>query len=114
MIKFADFGVSKAVVGTLERRDITTPTAIQEMVLVDALEGKDVLAKSKTGSGKTLAFAIPIVERLDPEMKRPAAVVLVPTRELAVQVTEEMHDVAGAKNLRVAPVYGGVGLEKQA
>ncbi len=114
MITFADFGVSKAVVGALARRDITTPFPIQELVLVDALEGKDVLAKSKTGSGKTLAFAIPIVERLDPEMKRPAALVLVPTRELAVQVTEEMYDIAAAKNLRVAPVYGGVSLENQA
>jgi hypothetical protein len=73
-----------------------------------------VLAKSRTGSGKTLAFAIPIVETVEPSMTRPAALVLVPPRELAVQVTEEMHDVAASRNLRVAPVYGGARLEKQA
>jgi superfamily II DNA/RNA helicase len=80
----------------------------------DALAGKDVLAKSRTGSGKTLAFAIPIVEQIDASMARPSALVLVPTRELAHQVTEEMRDVAAAHNLRVAPVYGGVDLRKQA
>src|ERR671914_957450 len=84
------------------------------MVLKDALAGRDVLAKSRTGSGKTLAFAIPIVEQIDASMVRPSALVLVPTRELAVQVTEEMHDIAGARNLRVASVYGGVGIDKQA
>jgi superfamily II DNA/RNA helicase len=73
-----------------------------------------VLAKSRTGSGKTLAFAIPIVERIDPSAPRPAALVLVPTRELAVQVAEETRDVAKAKGLKVAAVYGGVSIRDQA
>ena len=111
---FAELGVSKAVRRALQRRDITSPFLIQQMVLPDALVGKDVLAKSRTGSGKTLAFALPIVERLEPDMTKPAALVLVPTRELAVQVTDDMKDIAAARNLRVAPVYGGVSLEKQA
>ncbi len=114
MSTFAELGASKAVASALERRGIKTPFPIQSLVLEDALAGKDVLAKSKTGSGKTLAFGIPIVERLNSEMKRPAALVLVPTRELAVQVTEEMRDIAAARNLRVAPVFGGVSLDKQA
>jgi ATP-dependent RNA helicase RhlE len=84
------------------------------MVMPDVMAGRDVLAKSRTGSGKTLAFAIPIVERLDAQMQRPGALILVPTRELAVQVTEEFHDIAAAHNLRVASVYGGVALPKQA
>jgi ATP-dependent RNA helicase RhlE len=114
MSSFADLGVSKVVERTLARRGISTPFKIQELVLADAIAGLDVLAKSQTGSGKTLAFAIPIVERVDASMARPSALILVPTRELAVQVTEEMHDIAAARNLRVAPIYGGVSIDKQA
>jgi ATP-dependent RNA helicase RhlE len=111
---FAELGASRPVAKALERRGIKAPFAIQTLVLGDALAGRDVLAKSRTGSGKTLAFAIPIVDRLEASMARPSALVLVPTRELAVQVTEEMRDIAAARNLRVAPVYGGVSIDKQA
>jgi superfamily II DNA/RNA helicase len=107
-------GASASVARALGRRGIHEPFEIQSLVLRDAIAGRDVLAKSRTGSGKTLAFAIPIVERLDPSGRRPEALVLVPTRELAVQVVEEMAEIAAARNLRVAPVYGGVGLERQA
>ena len=78
------------------------------------LAGLDVLAKSPTGSGKTLAFAIPIVERTTPKDARPSALVLVPTRELAVQVTDDFRSLARAKGLKVASVYGGVPLRSQA
>ena len=114
MASFAELGVSQPVTEALERRGITGPFPIQTMVLPDALAGHDVLAKSKTGSGKTLAFALPIVERLDPAAPAPAALVLVPTRELAVQVADEFTDVAAARGLRVAAAYGGVGLTAQA
>jgi superfamily II DNA/RNA helicase len=80
----------------------------------DALAGRDVLARSRTGSGKTLAFGVPIVERLSSNGPRPAALVLVPTRELAVQVTEEIKAVAKARGLRIASVYGGVSIRDQA
>jgi ATP-dependent RNA helicase RhlE len=111
---FEELGVSAPVRRALARREIHVPFEIQTLVMRDALAGRDVLAKSRTGSGKTLAFGIPIVERLEPSVPRPSALVLVPTRELALQVTEEMRDVAAARNLRVAPVYGGVALDKQA
>ncbi|HEX2240687.1 MAG TPA: DEAD/DEAH box helicase [Actinomycetota bacterium] len=114
MSSFAQLGASRVVAQALGRRNIHEAFPIQEMVLGDALQGMDVLAKSRTGSGKTLAFGIPIVERIDPSMKRPAALVLVPTRELAVQVTDEIKDIATSRNLRVAAVYGGVSLDKQA
>jgi len=114
MSTFAELGASPAVSKALARRGIEEPFPIQKLVIADAIAGRDVLAKSRTGSGKTLAFGVPIVERVNVEMKRPAALVLVPTRELAVQVTEEMRDIAAARNLRVAAVYGGVGLDKQA
>jgi ATP-dependent RNA helicase RhlE len=111
---FAELGASAPVTRTLARRAVTHPFEIQRLVLPDALAGRDVLAKSRTGSGKTLAFAIPIVETIDVNTARPAALVLVPTRELAVQVTTEMRDLAAARNLRVAAVYGGVPIPKQA
>ncbi len=78
------------------------------------LAGHDVLVKAPTGSGKTLAFGVPLVERLEAEDARAAALVLVPTRELAVQVAEALTDVARARALSLATVYGGVGLERQA
>jgi ATP-dependent RNA helicase RhlE len=111
---FVELGASEPVARALARRAINRPFDIQRLVVGDALAGRDVLAKSRTGSGKTLAFGIPIVERIQPSMARPAALVLVPTRELAVQVTEELRDIAGVHNLRVAPVYGGVAIGKQA
>ena len=97
----------------LAGRDIDTPFQIQALVIPEALQGGDVLAKSPTGSGKTLAFAIPIVQQLRPDQRRPAALVLVPTRELCAQVTEELELVAG-EGITVAAVYGGVPLRAQA
>ena len=110
---FPELGVSTAVVDALANRDILVPFAIQSLVLPDAMEGHDVLAKSQTGSGKTLGFAIPIVERIRPEDAKPAALVLVPTRELASQVAEDTEDIARAKGLRVALAYGGVSIGEQ-
>ena len=114
MRTFSDLGASAPVVRALQRRDIHTPFPIQTMVIPDALAGRDVLAKSRTGSGKTLAFAVPIVQRLEPSDPRPSALVLVPTRELAVQVVEELTIVAQATGLSVAAVYGGVSIPNQA
>ncbi|MDP9329470.1 MAG: DEAD/DEAH box helicase [Actinomycetota bacterium] len=112
---FHDLGVSDAVIETLSARGIIAPFPIQVMVIEDATSGRDTLAKSKTGSGKTLGFAIPIVEQLMPDStKRPEALVLVPTRELATQVKDDFHDIAKAKRLRVKAVYGGTNVKEQA
>jgi superfamily II DNA/RNA helicase len=110
---FRSLGASEAVCEVLADRGIDTPFHIQSLVIPEALRGGDVLAKSPTGSGKTLAFAIPIVQRLNPSARRPAALVLVPTRELCSQVTEELELVAGG-GIKVAAVYGGVPLKSQA
>src|SRR5215210_3923267 len=104
---FRDLGVSAPVADALAARFIHEPFPIQTLALPDALAGLDVLAKSPTGSGKTLAFALPIVERIAPTDHRPSALVLVPTRELAAQVTEELASLAPAKGLSVASAYGG-------
>jgi ATP-dependent RNA helicase RhlE len=111
---FSELGLSAPVVRALARSGIETPFEIQDLVIGDALSGRDVLAQSRTGSGKTVAFAAPMVDRIEPDESRPAAVVLVPTRELAVQVTGDFQAIAAARNLRVAPVYGGVPIDKQA
>jgi ATP-dependent RNA helicase RhlE len=109
---FRSLGVSEAVSNGLAARGIDAPFQIQALVIPEALNGGDILAKSPTGSGKTLAFAIPIVERLNTD-DRPAALVLVPTRELCSQVTEEFGLIAGDV-VKVASVYGGVPLKAQA
>ena len=111
---FLDLGVSRPVVDALAARQILAPFPIQALVMGDALAGHDVLAKSKTGSGKTLGFAIPIVERLDGSSPVPSALVLVPTRELAQQVSEDIAPIAKARGLKVGVAYGGVSINEQA
>jgi ATP-dependent RNA helicase RhlE len=112
MQSFHQLGVSARIAQQLAARDIHTPFPIQARVLPDALAGRDVLAKSPTGSGKTLAFALPIVERVEPGDSRPAALVLVPTRELCAQVAADFEAIADG--LRVATAYGGVPIAAQA
>jgi ATP-dependent RNA helicase RhlE len=111
---FAALGVSDAVARTLAERGITAPFPIQARVIPDALAGRDLLVRSPTGSGKSLAFGLPLVQRVEATDERPAALVLVPTRELASQIVEELRGVAHARALRVAAVYGGAGIHKQA
>jgi ATP-dependent RNA helicase RhlE len=111
---FSDLGVAEPIVGALARRSIETPFSIQALVLPDALAGNDVLARSPTGSGKTLAFAVPIAQRLEPRDARPSALVLVPTRELALQVAEELDYIGRTRGLKVAAVYGGTSVVRQA
>jgi ATP-dependent RNA helicase RhlE len=111
---FQTLGVSAPVVRALAKRAIHTPFAIQQSVLPDALAGLDILAQSPTGSGKTLAFGIPLVERTEGASGRPAALVLVPTRELAIQVADDLRPLAEAKRLRVVTVYGGASVGAQA
>jgi ATP-dependent RNA helicase RhlE len=111
---FRELGVSAPVVERLAARSILEPFRVEELVLPDALAGLDVLAKSPTGSGKTLAFGLPLVERTAANGDRPSALVLVPTRELAAQVSAELESLARVKKLTVAVVYGGVPLRVQA
>jgi ATP-dependent RNA helicase RhlE len=111
---FSDLGVAEPIATALARRQIRMPFSIQMLVLPDALAGQDVLARSPTGSGKTLAFAIPIAQRLEARDTRPSALILVPTRELATQVADELADIARVRGLEVAAVYGGSSVSAQA
>ena len=111
---FADLGVSPVVARALSERGLNNPFPVQASVIPDVLGGHDVLVKSPTGSGKTLALGAPLVDRIEATDPRAAALVLAPTRELASQIVEEIRDLAAARALSVAAVYGGVGIERQA
>ena len=113
-MSFAELGSSAAVVNALARRGIEEAFPIQQLVVPDVLDGHDVLIQSPTGSGKTLAFGVPLVDRIEATDKRPAALVLAPTRELATQIVDELREIAHARALSITAVYGGVGLERQA
>ena len=104
---FGALGVSAEVEQALAARGIVEPFRIQSLVVPDALNGRDILGKAPTGSGKTLAFALPIVELVSAGEPAPAALVLAPTRELALQVTEELTLLGKPKGLRAAAAYGG-------
>ncbi len=114
---FDSLGVDPALVKALAQQGITTAFAIQAMTVADALDGRDVCGKAKTGSGKTLAFGIPLLQRTmaarSTEPGRPRALVLVPTRELAVQVSEVLEPLAKEAGLRIVAVYGGADIERQ-
>jgi superfamily II DNA/RNA helicase len=111
---FRDLEVAPKIADSLEARGITVPFPIQRICLPDGLAGRDVLAQAPTGSGKTLAFAIPIVQAVTADSPTPAAIILVPTRELAVQVTEEFHMLLDDSRVRVVSVYGGTNIATQA
>jgi superfamily II DNA/RNA helicase len=106
---FADLGISKKIVERLSARGIESPFEIQALVIPDAIAGRDILGKAKTGSGKTLAFGVPLVQRMKSNAKGTQALVLVPTRELASQVTDDIKSFADPKT-RILATYGGVGL----
>jgi superfamily II DNA/RNA helicase len=115
MTTFADLGVPAELIAALTERGITEPFPIQSLTIPDALAGRDVCGKAKTGSGKTLAFGLPLLALTDrAEPRRPRALVLVPTRELALQVHDVLLPLAGAVDHRVTPVYGGAHLARQA
>jgi ATP-dependent RNA helicase RhlE len=101
------------VVDALNARSITQPFPVQEMVVRDALAGRDLLVQSPTGSGKTLAFGVPMVDLIDADGDGPRALVLAPTRELAGQIVVELEALAKARRLKITAVYGGVGFGPQ-
>ncbi len=111
---FTDLGVSDDLVSALDKTGITDPFPIQLMAIPDGLAGLDVCGKAQTGSGKTLAFGIPLIERARPaKPRRPVALVLVPSRELCVQVARELTPLAKARKYRLGTVYGGVSMGRQ-
>ncbi|MCI0425159.1 MAG: DEAD/DEAH box helicase [Actinobacteria bacterium] len=107
---FAHLGIADPLERALSKQGIETPFPIQEAAIPEALSGRDIRGKAPTGSGKTLAFGLPLLQQVGrAEPRRPRALVLAPTRELAEQITIELRPLAGVVDRRVAAVYGGVG-----
>ncbi|WP_419926701.1 DEAD/DEAH box helicase [Candidatus Poriferisocius sp.] len=112
--EFRFLGVASDLVASLKERGIQAPFPIQTLTIPDALAGRDVCGKAKTGSGKTLAFGLPMVENLSHAASHwVRGLVLVPTRELAVQVAEELRPLARHRDLTLDPIYGGAPMEAQ-
>ena len=113
MTKFIELGLSKPCVLALAQAGITEPTEIQEKSIPLIFEGRDVMASAQTGSGKTAAYALPVIECLEQPETKPRALVLVPTRELALQVMEQFTRFSNHCALRAVTLYGGTGYETQ-
>jgi superfamily II DNA/RNA helicase len=111
---FAALGLRDEIVDALSAKGITVPFPVQTLTIPDALAGKDVCGKAQTGSGKTLAFGLPVLQRMDrAQPHRPTGLVLVPTRELANQVCDELAPAAEAVGRSALAIYGGAPIEKQ-
>ncbi|WP_196159249.1 DEAD/DEAH box helicase [Reinekea sp. G2M2-21] len=113
-LTFADLGLTPAILSTLDSLGYENPTPIQEQAITSLLEGNDVLGLAQTGTGKTAAFALPLLCIIDTNTTKPQALVLCPTRELAIQVAEAFQTYArGNKNFHVLPIYGGADMRNQ-
>jgi len=111
-MKFEDFSVSKETLRTVSKIGFEEPTPIQVAAIPLIMQGKDVIGQAQTGTGKTAAFGIPIVEMAN-RGKKPFAIILEPTRELAVQVAQEMNRIGSGKKIYAFPVYGGKSIDIQ-
>lgn len=116
MDKFANFGLTKEMLQTISNMGFEEPTPIQEKAIPIIMQGKDILGQAQTGTGKTAAFGIPVVEKISREMiSVPSvyAIILTPTRELAIQVAEEMNKIGKLNKISAFPIYGGSSISRQ-
>ncbi len=114
-ITFKDLGLSEAMLKALEKKGYGYPTTIQQQAIPEFLQWKDVIAKAPTGTGKTFAFGIPMIEHVDPECQEIQGLILAPTRELAIQIGDELRGLLTYyQGIRVAVLYGGAGIVGQA
>ncbi len=110
---FEHLGVSDQILKALQQMGFEEATPIQESTIPLLMEGKDVIGQAQTGTGKTAAFGIPMVEKLDTREKAVQGIVVAPTRELAVQVAEELNRIGQVKGIRALPIYGGQEISRQ-
>jgi len=113
MKTFAEFGISPELVRATTNMGFEEATTIQELAIPIALNGKDIIGQAQTGTGKTAAFGLPMLEKIQPAGGAIQGLVITPTRELAVQVAEELNTLGKYKNLRALPIYGGQDIERQ-
>jgi len=113
-VRFDSLGLSSEIMRAMEKRGLVLSTPVQAGCIPPLMEWKDVIAKAPTGTGKTFAFGIPIVEHIDPDCEEVQAVILSPTRELAIQTTGELRDIAAFRpGVRTVCLYGGQPIGKQ-
>lgn len=111
---FAGFGLNDKLLKAIKELGYETPSPIQEKTIPLILEGRDIIGQAQTGTGKTAAFSLPMLEKIDPKSKQVQALVLTPTRELAIQVAEAIHSYAKhIGRIRILPVYGGQSISQQ-
>ena len=112
--RYDELGLSPAIMKAIEKKGYVQATPIQSGAIPYFMEGRDVIAKAPTGTGKTFAFGIPMVEHVDAEKKVVQGLVLAPTRELAIQIQEELRDLCEFKEgVKTVVLYGGAPIEKQ-
>ncbi|KFE62950.1 DEAD/DEAH box helicase [Hyalangium minutum] len=112
-IRFEDMNLSEPIRKAITERGYTNPTPVQAKAFQPAMEGRDLIVRSKTGTGKTAAFGLPLLEKISPDDKRVRALILCPTRELALQVAEELRALGKYKGIKVAAIYGGASMKQQ-
>jgi superfamily II DNA/RNA helicase len=110
---FSDVGLSNQLLRSISNMGFEEPTPIQEQAIPLGLEGRDIIGQAHTGTGKTAAFGIPLVERIRVDSEQIQGIVITPTRELAVQVAEELNKIGQFKGIRTLPIYGGQDIERQ-
>lgn len=110
---FKELGVSELLCTLLQGQGIVKPTPVQQEAIPPLVQGLDVIARAKTGTGKTLAFLLPIMDKIYTERAYPQALIMAPTRELALQITEEARKLARHTDIKILAVYGGQDVEKQ-
>ena len=110
---FEKMGLSHEVITAIAKMGFEAPTAIQEQAIPIAMTGRDIIGQAQTGTGKTAAFGIPMIEKIDSETRIVSGLVITPTRELAVQVAEELNTIGQVKNIRALPIYGGQDIIRQ-
>src|SRR5512139_2113302 len=110
---FAALALSPETLKSLEDKGYAAPTGVQAESIPLAMAGKDLVVQSRTGTGKTAAFGIPLVEKIDAAKGSVQAVVLAPTRELALQVAQEIVEIGRGRGVKVLSVYGGDSMERQ-
>lgn len=112
--KFKELGLSDNALNALKKRGFEEPTPIQQKTIPLLLKGeRDLIGQAQTGTGKTAAFGLPIIERIDENIKFIQALILAPTRELAIQISDELNSLKGSKKLQIVPIYGGQAIEQQ-
>ncbi|MDY0323385.1 MAG: DEAD/DEAH box helicase, partial [Candidatus Carbobacillus sp.] len=113
MTDFRSFAINEAILRAISDMGFEEPSPIQAAAIPKILQGLDIIGQAQTGTGKTAAFGIPIIEKVDPKDTRVQALVLTPTRELAIQVSGEIRKLAQYKRVRTLPIYGGQSIGHQ-